>query len=65
MKDPQIQKRYFILSSFSRLGITINTNVYRFADKIIRDKWSPPLGDLNEVDSQIALMYEEFINGQR
>ncbi len=63
MKDPQIQKRHFILSSFTRLGITIDTNVYRFADKIIRNNWSPPLGDLNEVDSQIQSMYGEFLNG--
>ncbi len=65
MKDPQTQKRHFILSSFTRLGLTINTNAYRFADKIIRDEWSPPLGDLNEVDSQIQSMYREFIDGQR
>jgi hypothetical protein len=64
MKDPQIQKRHFILSSFARLRITINTDVYRFADKLIRENCKLPTGSLEEVDSLIKRYYEDFINGK-
>jgi hypothetical protein len=65
MKDPQIQKRHFILSSFARLGITINTDVYRFADKLIQENRILPTGSLEEVDDLIKKYYEDYLNGKR
>jgi hypothetical protein len=65
MKNPQIQKRHFILSSFARLGITINTNVYRFADKLIQENHTLPTGSLEEVDIHIKRYYEDYLNEQR
>jgi hypothetical protein len=64
MKDPQIQKRHFILSSFARLRITINTDVYRFADKLIRETYIFPTGSLDEVDIVIKKYYENYLNGK-
>jgi hypothetical protein len=64
MKDPQIQKRHFILSSFARLKITINTDVYRFADKLIQENCKLPTGSLEEVDSLIKRYYEDYLNGK-
>jgi hypothetical protein len=64
MKDPQIQKRHFILSSFTRLRITINTNVYRFADKLIQENRTLPTGSLEEVDDLIKKYYEDYLNGK-
>jgi hypothetical protein len=64
MKDPQIQKRHFILSSFARLGITINTDVYRFADKLIRENYTFPTASLEEVDDLIKRYYEDYLNGK-
>lgn len=64
MKDKHFQKRAFILSSFSRLKISLNTSVYRFCDKIIREEWSPPLGSLVDVDKEILQKYQEFMNEQ-
>jgi hypothetical protein len=65
MKDPQIQKRHFILSSFTRLGLTINTNVYRFSDKLIRENYTLPTGSLEEVDVLIKKYYEDYLSEQR
>jgi len=64
MKDPQIQKRHFILSSFARLGITINTDVYRFADKLIQENYTFPTSSLEEVDDLIKRYYEDYLNGK-
>jgi len=64
MKDPQIQKRHFILSSFARLRITINTDVYRFADKLIQENYTFPTSSLEEVDSLIKRYYEDYLNGK-
>ena len=58
MKDDIWQQRQFILSSFRRLEIPYTTQVYRFADKLIREKWDSSSMDLNEVDH---FMREEFI----
>jgi hypothetical protein len=65
MKDPQIQKRYFILSSFTRLGLTINTDVYRFADKLIQENCTFPTSSLEEVDVLIKKYYEDYMGEQR
>jgi hypothetical protein len=65
MKDPQIQKRHFILSSFARLRITINTDVYRFADKLIQENYTFPTSSLEEVDALIKTYYEDYLNGKR
>jgi hypothetical protein len=62
MKDEHFQKRAFILSSFSRLKISLTTDVYRFCDKIIREQWNPPLGCLIDVDKEILQKYQEFIH---
>jgi hypothetical protein len=64
MKDPQIQKRHFILSSFARLRITINTDVYRFADKLIQENCKLPTGSLEEVDALVKTYYEDYLNGK-
>jgi predicted SnoaL-like aldol condensation-catalyzing enzyme len=66
MKDEIWQKRQFILSSFARQNITINTEVYRFVDKIIRENWDLEKYDLIEIDKIIRKSYEENLrNGQR
>jgi hypothetical protein len=65
MKDPQIQKRHFILSSFARLRITINTDVYRLADKLIQENYTFPTASLEEVDALIKTYYEDYLNGKR
>jgi predicted SnoaL-like aldol condensation-catalyzing enzyme len=65
MKDEIWQKRQFILSSFARQNITINTEVYRFVDKIIRENWDLEKYDLIEIDKIIRKSYEENLrNGQ-
>ena len=65
MDNDILQQRAFILSSLRRLDIHITTYAYRFADKIIKEGWMPSLGNLSEIDSQIELKFQEFINGQR
>jgi hypothetical protein len=62
MSETELKQRAFILSSFRRLEIPISTFVYRFADKIIRENWSPHLGKLEEVDQQIKEKYTNFLN---
>jgi hypothetical protein len=62
MKDPQIQKRHFILSSFARLGLTINNDVYRFTNKLIQENYTFPIGSLEEVDIHIKKYYEDYLN---
>jgi hypothetical protein len=65
MKDEIWQKRQFILSSFARQNITINTEVYRFVDKIVRENWDLEKYDLIEIDKIIRKSYEENLrNGQ-
>jgi hypothetical protein len=65
VKDHDFQKRAFILSSFSRLKITFIASVYRFADKLISENWTPPLTSLEDVDREIKQKYYEFLqNGQ-
>jgi hypothetical protein len=64
MDSNTLQQRAFILSSLRRLSIPITTHAYRFADKIIKSGWSPALGDLNQVDSQIIIKFREFMNGE-
>lgn len=61
MKDDIWQQRQFILSSFRRLNISINTNVYRFADKLIKEKWDFSSMDLNEVDNFIRKEFDRFM----
>ncbi len=63
MKDETWQKRQFILSSFSRLKITFNTNVYHFADKLIKEKWDSSTLDLSEVDYFIKQEFDKFNRG--
>jgi hypothetical protein len=65
MNNDQIKQRAFILSSLSRSKILISTYAYKFADKIINEGWMPSLGNLPEVDSEIKIKYEEFINSYR
>ena len=64
MDSSILQQRAFILSSLRRLNIPITTYAYRFADKVIKEGWMPPSGNLKEVDAKIELKYLEFINGQ-
>ena len=61
IKDEHFQKRAFILSSFSRLKIILDTNVYRFADKLINEEWTPPLESLDDVDVEIRNKYYDFL----
>jgi hypothetical protein len=59
MKDDNFQKRAFILSSFSRLQISITSSAYRFADKIIEENWSLP-ADLDELDRMIRNEFNTY-----
>jgi hypothetical protein len=61
MRDNLQQKRQFILSSFNRLKISFDTSVYRFADKIISEQWTPPLTSLDDVDREIKIKYYDFL----
>lgn len=61
IKDKHFQKRAFILSSFTRLKIIIDTSVYRFADKLINEEWTPPLTSLDDVDGEIRNKYYDFL----
>jgi hypothetical protein len=61
IKDEHFQKRAFILSSFTRLKIILDTNVYRFADKLINEEWIPPLASLDDVDVEIRNKYYDFL----
>ncbi len=63
MKDEVWQKRQFILTSFRRLKIPINTEVYRFADKLIRENWDSSSMSLDEVDYFIRIEFDNFIKG--
>lgn len=60
MKDDIWQQRQFILSSFRRLGISYTTKVYRFADKLIREKWDSSSMDLNQIDHFIREEFYKF-----
>lgn len=61
IKDEHFQKRAFILSSFTRLKIIIDTNTYKFADKLINENWNPPLTNLDVVDREIKDKYYDFL----
>lgn len=61
IKDEHFRKREFILSSFCRLKIILDTNVYRFADKLITEEWNPPLTSLDDVDAEIRNKYYDFL----
>ncbi len=63
MKDEIWQKRQFILTSFRRLNISINTKVYRFADKLIRENWDSSSMSLDEVDYFIRREFDSFTKG--
>jgi len=62
MDNNNLQQRAFILSSLRRLNISISTYAYRFADKMIRDGWTPSLGSLDKVDAEIQVKFREFMN---
>jgi len=61
IKDKHFQQRAFILSSFTRLKIILDTSVYRFADKLINEEWTPPLTSLDDVDREIRDKYYDFL----
>lgn len=61
LKDEHFHKRAFILSSFSRLKINLDSNVYRFADKLINENWTSSLKNLDEVDEEIKIKYYDFL----
>ena len=61
IKDKHFQKRAFILSSFTRLKIIVDTSVYRFADKLINEEWTPPLTSLDVADREIKDKYYDFL----
>lgn len=62
MKDNLFQQRVFILSSFNRLKITICSNVYRFADHMIKYNYVPAHENLDQVDSIIREEYYKYLN---
>jgi hypothetical protein len=62
MKDEVLLRRQFILSSFARQKIRFSSQVYYFADKLIRENWSPPLDSLEKVDRFIFEEFHKFIN---
>ena len=61
IKDEHFQKRAFILSSFTRLKIILDTSVYTFADKLVNGEWNPPLTSLDDVDREIRNKYYDFL----
>jgi hypothetical protein len=62
MDSNTLQQRAFILSSLRRLSVPITTHTYRFADKMIKEGWMPPLSSLDNVDSTINQKFQEFVN---
>lgn len=60
MKDDLWQKRQFILTSFRRLKISINTEVYQFIDKLIAENWDSSSMSLDEVDYFIGVEFDNF-----
>ena len=61
IKDEHFQKRAFILSSFTRLKIILDTSVYRLADKLHNAEWTPPVTSLDVVDREIRDKYYDFL----
>jgi hypothetical protein len=59
-----LKQRAFILSSFTRMKMTITTNIYEFTDETIKKGWSPRLDDLNKVDEEILEQYLLFIKNK-
>jgi hypothetical protein len=60
MKDELWQKRQFLLTSFRRLNISINTEVYRFVDKLIGENWDSSSMSLDEIDYFIRREFANF-----
>ena len=62
--DEILKQRAFILSSFTRMKMTITTSIYEFTDEIIKKGWSPRLDDLNKVDEEILEQYLLFMKNK-
>jgi hypothetical protein len=59
-----LKQRAFILSSFTRMKMTITTSIYEFTDETIKKGWSPRLDDLNKVDEEILEQYLLFMKNK-
>ena len=59
-----LKQRAFILSSFTRMKMSITTSVYEVTDETIKKGWSPRLDDLNKVDEEILEQYLLFIKNK-
>lgn len=61
--SPEVLKqRSFILSSFTRMKMTLTTSIYEFANNCIERNWCPVLDKLEKVDEEILQEYNRFMN---
>jgi len=61
--SPEVLKqRAFILGSFARNKINLNTSIYEFADYVIQTGWLPTLNKVEKVDKEILEKYKNFIS---
>jgi hypothetical protein len=63
-KDPNFQKRSFILSGFTRMRIPITQNVRNFCDYMIDKNYQFDLGSLDVVDRQILTEYKLYMENR-
>ena len=59
----KLQQRSFILSSFTRMKMTLTVSIYEFADSVINEGWLPQLNKLEQVDQEILNKYWNFMDG--
>lgn len=57
-----LKQRSFILSSFTRMKMTLTTSIYEFADYYVQKGWCPTFASLEKVDEQILQEYNHFKN---
>jgi hypothetical protein len=60
-RDDKWQKRSFYLSSFVRMKMEINSQVYEFIDYLISQGYKPPLDGLNTVDRDMRKLFKEYV----
>jgi hypothetical protein len=58
----KLKQRAFILSSFTRQGMTLTVSIYEFTDFITSINWLPPLGNLESVDEEIFKKYQTYVS---
>jgi hypothetical protein len=63
-KDPNFQKRSFILSGFTRMRISITKDIRNFCDYMIDKNYQFDLGSLDVVDRQILTEYKLYMENK-